>query len=131
MRIDGLKGVDGTAMPLEYDVEMISLTPQDAVNVEIAPLEAALVPGDTLQASADVIPAYADDLSVSWRSTDVTVAVVDGGGLVTAVGCGECEIVVTSAGGFEDACKISTGTCASTVSRGSAARPCPWNTTWI
>ena len=107
VQVDGLSGTDGAPRPIGYDVEMISLIPQDAVNVEISPLEAALVPGEALQLRADVIPAWADDLSVSWRSTDGAVAAVDDAGLVTAVAPGECEIVVACAGGYEDRCAVT------------------------
>ena len=107
VRVDGLVGPDGAEKPLAYDVDMISLTVQDAVNVELSQIEADMRPGDALALSADVIPAWADDLAVSWRSTDEAVAAVDAGGLVTAVGPGACEIVVTAAGGYEDRCAVT------------------------
>ncbi len=104
--IEGLRGADGALKPLEYAVEMMSLEVQDVVNVEISPLEAGLSPGGTLQMSAAVVPAWADDTAVDWRSSDEAVATVDGNGLVTAVGPGTCEIVA-SAGGYEDRCIIT------------------------
>ena len=107
VRVDGLMGPDGAPRPMAYEVDMVSLTPQDAFNVEIAPLEAALSPGESLQLAAEVIPVYADDTSVAWRSTDAAVAVVDDSGRVTAIGPGSCEIIVTCSGGYEDACRIS------------------------
>ena len=85
----------------------MALTVQDAVNVEISPLEATLAPGEALQLTAAVIPSYADDLAVAWRSTDPSVAVVDDVGEATAVGSGECDIIVTGPGGFEDACHVT------------------------
>ena len=84
----------------------MSLEVQYVVNVEISPLEAGLSPGGTLQMSAAVVPAWADDTAVDWRSSDEAVATVDGNGLVTAVGPGTCEIVA-SAGGYEDRCIIT------------------------
>lgn len=107
VRVDGLVGTDGAPKPLEYEVDMISLTIQDVVNVELSPLEAALTPGQTLSLRADVIPAYADDLSLAWRSTDEAVATVDASGTVTAIAPGRCEVVVASAGGFEDRCAVA------------------------
>ena len=109
VRVDGLLGADGAPRPMEYEVEMISLEPQDAANVEITPLEAELAPGETLRLRADVVPAWADDLSVAWRSTDESVATVDGDGLATAVAPGECEIIARGAGGIEDACRVRVG----------------------
>ena len=107
VRVEGLVDARGRAADMEYAVEMISLHVEDAVNVEITPLEAALAPGETLQLTADVIPAYADDLSVTWISTDAAVAEVDESGLMRAVGPGECEIIARGAGGVEDACAVT------------------------
>lgn len=107
VRVDGLVDVSGKDAPIEYEVDMVSLTAQDVVNVEISQLEAELAPGDELRLAADVIPAYADDLTVAWRSTDESVATVDGSGNVIAVGPGKCEIIVESAGGYTDACALS------------------------
>ncbi len=107
VRVDGLLDAEGNPKTLEYAVDMISLTVQDAVNVEISPLEASLSPGETLRLTASVVPAYADDISVSWRSTDASVATVDAGGKATAVGVGECDIIVTGPGGYEDACRVT------------------------
>ena len=106
VKIEGLRGADGAPRPMDYDVTMISLDVQDAVNVELSPLEATLAPGDVLRLRADVIPAYADDLTVLWHSSDASVAAVDEIGRVTAVAPGECEITVTCAGGYEDRCRV-------------------------
>ena len=105
--MDGLVASDGSPAPLEYEVEMISLHVEDVANVEITPLEAALKKGDTLQMRADIVPAYADDLRVFWRSSDEAVAAVDENGLVTAIGPGVCDIVASSANGREDSCTLS------------------------
>ena len=107
VHIEGLADSDGDPAPIDYDVNMVSLTVQDAVNVELSPLEADLAPGDTLQMEADVIPTYADDLSVTWYSSDPAVATVNESGLVTAVGSGACEITAACAGGYEDRCRVA------------------------
>lgn len=107
VRVNGLKDHDGEALELLYEVRMISLVPQDAVNVEITPLEASLSPGDTLSLEADVVPAWADDVSIAWQSSDEAVATVDITGKATAVGFGECEIIATTANGCEDRCAIT------------------------
>jgi uncharacterized protein YjdB len=107
VQVDHLRSLDGGEVSLRYTVEMISLYVQDAVNVEISKLEAALHPGETLGLSAQVIPAYADDLSVSWSSTDPAVARVDEGGRVTAVAPGECEILCRDCLGHTDACALT------------------------
>lgn len=107
VRIDGLTGTDGAPRPMDYDVDMVSLAPQDAVNVELSTLEASLAPGEALRLRADVIPAYADDLTVAWHSSDEAVATVDESGLVTGIAPGECTVTATCAGGYEDRCRIT------------------------
>jgi len=104
--IDGLTDPDGVPRPMDYDVDMVSLVPQDAVNVELSPLDASLAPGESLRLRADVIPAYADDLTVAWRSSDEAVATVDESGLVTAIAAGTCTVTATCAGGYEDRCSV-------------------------
>ena len=85
---------------------MVSLYPVEPASVEVAPREAALRPGETLQLSAAVIPEWADDLSIIWSSGDERVATVENG-LVTAVSAGECEIIATSVNGKCDVCRLT------------------------
>ena len=105
--IEGLKGMDGTEKTLSYVVEMISLYPQDPANIEITPLEATLHSGESLSMSASVIPAYADDLSVTWSSSDSAVATVDENGAVTALTPGTCDIICADALGHTDTCRLT------------------------
>ena len=70
--------------------------------------EAVLHPGETLALTAEVLPADAADRSLRWSSSDESVAVVDGGGRVTAVGKGRAEIRADAADGFcTDVCTIT------------------------
>ncbi len=106
VRLDHLMTVAGEETALEYTVEMVSLYVQDAVNIEVSQLEAELEAGESLRLGAQVIPAYADDLSVLWRTTDPDVAIVDAAGQVTAVNPGECEIICVDCAGHEDYCSV-------------------------
>ena len=54
---------------------------------------------ETAQLSAEVIPSYADNTRVTWKSSDENVATVDEKGKVTAVGNGTATITVTSVSG--------------------------------
>lgn len=110
VKIVGLSRMDGAMAALEYTVEMISLYVQEVANIEMSRLDASMQPGETLTLTANVVPAYADDLSVLWSSSDETVATVDEAGLVTAIGTGICEIRAESANGRYDACEITVGT---------------------
>lgn len=107
VRIDGIRAVTGETVSLEYSVDMVSLYVQEVANVEMSLLEAELKISEVLKLTASVIPAYADDLSVTWSSSDESVAVVDDNGNVTAVGCGECEIRAQSVNGRYDYCEVT------------------------
>lgn len=72
--------------------------------------EAELVAGDKVQLTATVSPDNATDKSVTWSSTNESVAVVNESGQVTAVGSGICNIVATANDGSG-----VTGSCLITV----------------
>lgn len=105
--ITGLAGTNGSRKEINYSCEMVSLYPQDVANVEISQLNAEMEAGDTLALSANVIPAYADDMRVFWSSSDVSVASIDENGTVTARASGKCTITVSSINGRTDHCEIT------------------------
>lgn len=106
VRIDGLRTADGESASIEYRVDMISLYPVDAAAVEVDPRALDMQTGDICLLTAQVVPDWADDMSVTWTSSDETVAVVDENGYVTAVGPGNCEITAASVNGRMDVCSV-------------------------
>lgn len=71
------------------------------VSLEPAVVELEIDVDETRQLTATVAPIDATDSSVSWSSSDETVATVDASGLVTAVAEGSATITVTTNdGGF-------------------------------
>lgn len=107
VRIDGLRTVQGEPAAIEYVVEMMSLYPIDPSAVEVEPRYLDLQAGETTPLAAMVIPEWADDIGVTWYSTDENVAVVDASGTVTAVGAGECGIVAEAVNGRRDECRVT------------------------
>ena len=84
-------------------------TPVYVTGVELNLTSATLEVGESLRLVATVRPAYADDPSVRWSSSDAAIASVDERGLVQALRPGSATIAVTTNdGGF-------TATCALTV----------------
>ena len=75
-------------------------------SVAIAPAEAALTVGGTLQLEAQITPSNATYQKTSWTTSKQTVAKVSETGLVTAVSAGRATITV-SAGGKKASCAIS------------------------
>ena len=67
--------------------------------------EAEMLVGETLQLQAQVLPSNATDKSVTWVSTNKSVATVSDEGLVTAVGKGATNISA-SAGGKNANCVV-------------------------
>ena len=55
--------------------------------------------GETLQLTATIYPDSATNKTVTWKSSDKTVATVDESGLVTAVGNGTANITATTEDG--------------------------------
>ena len=69
--------------------------PVESVSLNKTSLD--LVKGATETLKATVLPENANNKSVTWTSSDTSVATVSNSGLVTAVGGGKAEITVTTA----------------------------------
>ena len=64
--------------------------------------------GDSDTLTATVLPESATDKSVTWNSSNSSVATVDNNGKVTAVGSGSAKITVkTNDGWYEDHCNVT------------------------
>ena len=72
---------------------------REVAAVIVTPLEAALVPGDSLQLTAMAIDADSVEVggvAFAWSSSDESVATVDSTGLVHAVGSGDATITAAA-----------------------------------
>ena len=78
------------------------------VNGVSLPERAATVAGETVQLSATVLPVSVSsvDKTVTWTSSDETIATVDENGLVTGVSGGTVTITAT-AGNYSDSCTVT------------------------
>ncbi len=76
--------------------------------VDLDRSSASMVKGGSLALAATVKPANATDRSVSWSSSDTSVATVDQDGNVKAVSAGSATVTVTTRDGSKTAvCEIS------------------------
>ena len=60
---------------------------------------AELTVGETLQLTATILPSNTTDKTITWSTSNATVATVDGNGLVTTIGPGSATITATTADG--------------------------------
>lgn len=91
--------------------ETTSNIPITGINVDNCPT-ANLNINDTYQLTTAITPTNATDTSVTWSSSDNSIATVDANGLVTAVGGGSATITATTNdGGFISNCIVNVNGC--------------------
>ena len=95
----------------EITIAPISVVmPVDGVSIDNC-LAGDLPKGDSHQLSVIVSPTNASDQSVTWSSSDTSVATVSDNGLVTGIDDGTASIIVTTNdGAFTDTCEITVET---------------------
>ena len=74
-------------------------------SIELNKTDLEMEPGQTEQLTATVLPDDATDKTVTWSSSNTSIATVDNG-LVTAVAVGEA-LITASAGGKKADCKVT------------------------
>ena len=82
--------------------------PREVTGVQISYLTNLVPVGKSTALVAVVSPAGATNQSVTWSSSNTSVATVNGNGVVTAVALGSATIIATTVdGGFTDTCAIT------------------------
>ena len=77
-------------------------------SVTLSPSTASIEVGSTVQLTETVMPSDATDKSVSWSSSNTSVATVSNSGLVTGVSAGSATITATTTdGGLTDTCAVT------------------------
>ena len=84
----------------------ITVQKKTATSISLNNTNVTLYKGDTCTLKATVKPSDIDDKTVTWSSSDSTVATVDSNGMVRAISIGESVITATCSG-KSIACKIS------------------------
>ena len=83
-------------------------TPVAVTAVSVSPASADMKVGQTLQLSAEILPANATEKTVSWTTSDASIASVDQNGMLSALKEGSAVITVTTQdGGKNGTCNVS------------------------
>ena len=103
-------------------------TTVDVTGINLDKTEASMtVGGDALTLTATVAPANATNKTVTWTTSDPTVATVTNG-VVTAVAAGTATITATATNGTADTSDDFSATCEVTVAAPAASGPeVAWN----
>lgn len=98
-------GQSTDAMYVKYSVQRDKV---DVTGIQLQTAQETLPVGRTLLLNTSITPYYAADQSVTWSSSNDSVASVDANGVVTALQEGTATITVrTTVGGYTASCKIT------------------------
>lgn len=108
LELDKATGEILSSDPVEYNSQLSGLLKPYDCGRDLIPDGAAAIAGQTLQLQATVLPVSVSsvDKTVTWTSSDETVATVDENGLVTALSGGTVTITA-SAGSYSDSCTVT------------------------
>lgn len=103
------KANDGSGVSATCSVSMSAADPIKVTSVSLNATSASLVVGDTKQLTATISPSNATDKSVTWSSSNSSVASVSSSGLVTAKARGTATITckANDGSGRQATCSIT------------------------
>ena len=78
----------------------------EVTSIDIEQDDQMVLQNRTAQLEATLLPGNADDKTISWKSSDDTIATVDDSGLVTGLSLGTVEITASS-GSASDVCEVT------------------------
>ena len=88
-------------------IHVIVSAPIEVETIVLEGYETDLVIGETTEANISISPSDADDQSITWASSDDSVATVDEDGVVTAVGGGSATISASSSNGVQASFEVT------------------------
>ena len=98
----------------------------DVTSVSLNATTVTLVKGKTVTLTATVSPSNATNKTITWSSSNPTIAKVSSTGVVTAVAPGVTNITISSANGKTAGCRVTvndslanTSTCSSSITLGN------------
>lgn len=85
----------------------VSVSPVEVSSISLSKTSLDLAVGKSATLIATILPDNATDKSVTWKSSDETVATVTQGGVVTGVGVGFAAITAMSSNGLTASCPVN------------------------
>ncbi|WP_242203845.1 DUF4955 domain-containing protein [Aestuariivivens insulae] len=102
-----------------------------ATGVSVSPTTASLVVGSTQDLTETVFPLHATNKTVSWSSSDISIATVDSNGVVTAIAVGTAVITVTTNdGNYTDVTNVTVTEAPSVTTYTETFENSPADDTW-
>jgi uncharacterized protein YjdB len=97
-----VSSVDGS----KSDTCKVTVTPLAVTNVTVSNKTISIVRKNSATITATINPIEADNQTISWKSTDESIATVSNG-VISALKTGSVSIVaITNDGGYSDTCKV-------------------------
>ena len=115
---DTSNGVDGST----FNIYSTQSSDVKATSITLNNSSLALNPGQTSQLTATVLPTNATNKSVTWKSSNTSVATVSSTGLVTAVSKGNASVTATTADGTNLSASCQVSVTAAPTPSGKAAK---------
>lgn len=88
----------------------VTVVPTPVESVTLSNTSLNLTEGETATLTATIAPENATDKSITWTSSDASVATVDANGKVAAVKTGKATITATSSNGKTASCEVTVTT---------------------
>ena len=98
-----------TTAPWSSFGTIVSITAEKVTGITLSQTTATLAEGDELMLTATITPNYASDPSVTWSTSNESVATVDEDGVVTAIASGTAAITATAndGSGVSASCEVT------------------------
>lgn len=92
----------------DIKAECVLTVTQPVIGIKLSTTELEIIDGNAKQLTANVLPENASNKSVTWTSSDISVAMVSPDGTVYAIKPGQATIMATTEdGGFVGLCKVT------------------------
>lgn len=85
----------------------VSVAPKYPISVTLSPASSSLYETETLQLNATTAPADVEDKTLTWSTSDATLATVDANGLVTGVRAGTVTVTAKSGNGVSGSATVT------------------------